>query len=271
VLALAIEALRDRAIEMRERYEARVASEPPPGQAAAADQWTGDAPPFEGTAPMLEVPALVASTEMAVTQQLPSPQPAQASGNPYQLIGDPRDEGERQPRPDPTERTLKVKPRLYFSLYGGASAESRAFRTGVGTGGGLCVRGQCLLLGIEYPLPFSLEQGADDVRYRYPTFSCTFHSQPLTFGRFAPAVSVGVLSRVGHFERDMGLKNYLPGLDTDLGVRGTIEGAFEVIEAVDVVAQAGVDYALDRWQYGETSRGSRTAPWLQAGIRVRPE
>jgi hypothetical protein len=175
------------------------------------------------------------------------------------------------PRPDPSERTLKVKPRLYLGVYGGASSESRALRTGVSTGGGLCVRGQCLLLGLEYPLPISLEQGADDVRYRYPTFSLTFLSQPFVFGPFAPALSVGVLSRIGQFERDMGRKDYLPGLDTDLGVRGTIEGAFEVIESVDVVAQAGVDYALDRWQYSDTGRGSRIAPWLQAGIRVRPE
>jgi hypothetical protein len=156
-------------------------------------------------------------------------------------------------------------------VYGGASTESRALRTGVSTGGGLCVRGQCLLLGLEYPLPIALEAGANDVRYRYPTFSCTFLSQPFVFGPFTPAVSVGILSRIGHFERDMGRKDYLPGLDTDLAVRGTIEGSFEVVESIDVVAQAGVDYALDRWQYADTGRGSRVAPWLQAGIRVRPE
>jgi hypothetical protein len=193
------------------------------------------------------------------------------AGNPYQLVGDPRDADEMLPRPDPAERALKVKPRLYLSVYGGASAESRALRTGVGTGGGLCVRGQCLLLGLEYPLPIGMEAGANDVRYRYPTFSCTFFSQPFVLGPFAPAVSLGILSRVGHFDRDMGRKDYMPGLDTDLGMRGTIEGAFEVVESIDVVAQAGFDYALDRWQYSDTARGSRMAPWLQAGIRIRPE
>jgi len=301
-LALAIEALRDRAFETRERPEAAAptfedaANEMEAAEPRAASQWSdvqGQPVAYAALAPMPNsepadaLPPRAASDESSGESELqtapsniPQPTPAApaspqrpqaVSGNPYQLMGDPRDADEMGPRPDPSERALKVKPRLYFSVYGGASSESRALRTGVSTGGGLCVRGQCLLLGLEYPLPIALEQGADDVRYRYPTFSCTFLSQPFVFGPFAPAVSVGILSRIGHFERDMGRKDYLPGLDTDLAVRGTLEGAFEVVESIDVVAQAGVDYALDRWQYSDTGRGSRVAPWLQAGIRVRPE
>lgn len=306
-LALAIEALRDRAFETRERSEAAAAAyedaanEPTYAdragvEARAASHWSdgqGQQVAYAALAPMPSMepadappPPLAASEESSGETELPSAPPSvseqpvapaasqrsqSVSGNPYQLMGDPRDAAEMLPRPDPSERAMKVKPRLYFSVYGGASSESRALRTGVSTGGGLCVRGQCLLLGLEYPLPIGLEQGANDVRYRYPTFSCTFLSQPFVFGRFSPAVSVGVLSRIGHFERDMGRKDYLPGLDTDLAVRGTIEGAFEVVESIDIVAQAGVDYALDRWQYSDTGRGSRVAPWLQAGIRVRPE
>ena len=148
-------------------------------------------------------------------------------------------------------------------------------RTGIGTGGGLCVQGQCLLLAIEYPLPISMEAGGNDVRYRYPTFSCSFYSHPLQLGRFTPAVSVGLLSRVGHFERDMGIKDYRPGLDTDLGVRGTLQGSYQLWDAVEAVAEGGLDYALDRWQFGHGDslafRGSRVAPWIQAGIRIRPE
>jgi hypothetical protein len=305
-LALAIEALRDRAIETRERTEIaapsyeEVASDADLGmEPRAASQWSdGQAQavayaalaPMPTTEPADAVPPRAASDETLSGESelqnapqnvsVPPAQPAvpastqraQAlSGNPYQLMGDPRDADEMLPRPDPSERAMKVRPRLYFGVYGGASSESRALRTGLSTGGGLCVRGQCLLLGLEYPLPIALEQGANDVRYRYPTFSCTFLSQPFVFGPFTPAVSVGILSRIGHFDRDMGRKDYLPGLDTDLAVRGTIEGAFEVVESIDVVAQAGVDYALDRWQYSDTGRGSRVAPWLQAGIRVRPE
>jgi hypothetical protein len=141
-------------------------------------------------------------------------------------------------------------------------------------GGGLCVQGQCLRLAVEYPLPISLEAGGDDVRYRYTTFSCSFYSRPLQLGRFTPAASVGLLSRIGHFERDMGITNSSAGLDTDLGLRGTLEGAYAILESVDVVAEFGVDYALDRWTtgHGETQlrRGMRTSPWLQAAIRIRP-
>ena len=307
-LALAIEALRDRAIETRERSEAvavsyedasndlfeRAVMEPRTASQSSDGQGQPVAyaalAPMPTTEPADAVPPRAASDENSSGESelqnapqnvgAPPPQPVApsatqrtraVSGNPYQLMGDPRDADEMLPRPDPSERAMKVQPRLYFSVYGGASSESRALRTGVSTGGGLCVRGQCLLLGLEYPLPIALEQGANDVRYRYPTFSCTFLSQPFVFGPFTPAVSVGILSRIGHFERDMGRKDYLPGLDTDLAVRGTIEGAFEVVESIDVVAQAGIDYALDRWQYSDTGRGSRVAPWLQAGIRVRPE
>jgi hypothetical protein len=305
-LALAIEALRDRAIESRDRDEVQAthdAADAQPDVAEASDStpalWNGGqgqpmvvaglapTPSLDSSDSAPALPPTAADEALGIepaepsTSGSPPPRPittapapvpgSPESGNPYQLVGDPRDADEMLPRPDPSERTLKVKPRLYFGLYAGGSAESRTVRTGVTTGGGLCVRGQCLLLGLEYPLPVGLEQGADDVRYRYPTFSCTFLSQPIQFGRFAPAVSVGILSRVGHFERDMGRKDYLPGLDTDLAVRGTIEGAFEIVESIDVIAQGGIDYALDRWQYSDTARGSRAAPWLQAGIRIRPE
>jgi hypothetical protein len=311
-LALAIEALRDRAMEMREMRERSDSTETDnrddvaaAGTSNRADAASAQWPNGQAPANTLVAYAPMPASEPANTgytlppsasdeaysgdgdpQYAPANQPAPpappppapaagtgqpAAGHPYQLVGDPRDAEEMLPRPDPSERTLKVKPRLYLSVYGGASAESRALRTGVATGGGLCVRGQCLLLGLEYPLPMGLEQGADDVRYRYPTFSCTFLSQPFTFGPFTPGVSVGILSRVGHFERDMGRTDYLPGLDTDLAVRGTLEASFQVVESIDVMAQAGVDYALDRWQYTDTGRGSRVAPWLQAGIRVRPE
>ena len=314
-LALAIEALRDRALETREQvayaapalvnaaHAAHAASEtdvmdPSDVPPWAANEWSDRQDPalvyaalapmpagepaaaspsaagetFSGESPPPPVAAATPGTQVEHASPPPASRRGQIlSSNPYQLQGDPRDAAELLPRPDPSERTMKVRPRLYLSVYGGASSESRALRTGIGTGGGLCVRGQCLLLGLEYPLPIALESGADDVRYRYPTFSCTFLSQPFVFGPFTPGASVGLLSRIGHFERDMGRKDYLPGLDTDLAVRGTLEGAFEVVESIDVVAQAGVDYALDRWQYSDSGRGSRVAPWLQAGIRVRPE
>ena len=264
-LALAIEALRDRAIEARARQE------PPDAQSTELE-------------PPLPPPEWVAPEPLPDVAPLPAPQPSTPPAPHGERAGEvlskpqrpsARDDSELLPRLDPSERGLKVKPLLYLSLYGGASTESSTLRSGIGTGGGLCVQGQCLLLAIEYPLPISLEAGSNDVRYRYPTFSCSFYSHIMQLGAFKPAVSLGILTRMGHFERDLGIKDYRPGLDTDLGLRGTLQGTYPLFEAVEAVAEGGIDYALDRWQFGHGDslafRGPRVAPWVQAGIRVRPE
>jgi hypothetical protein len=247
-LALAVEALRDRAIEAREHREVP-GSQPPLPAADAHDE-----------------------TEPSVAQ--PQVPVVAAAGDSRRPVLPTRDEGVSAPRPEPAEGAVRIRPRLYLQIYSGVSPESRALRTGIGTSGGLCLLGQCLLLAVEYPLPLALEPGGDDVRYRYPTFSCGFHSQPLQMGRFTPALGIGLLSRIGHFERDMGIVDYRHGLETDLAVRGNIEGAYEIVDSIDLVAEAGLDFALDRLQLGHGNsvayRGPRAAPWLQAGIRVRP-
>jgi hypothetical protein len=276
-LALAIEALRDRAIESREHRELDHANAlvPPPSDRAVNDEALL-APESEARPPPVETSEPAPQPTAAERPNVPNRRvPARDQSN--MLDGDPRDPRDRgaASRPPPSERGLKVQPMLYLGMYGGASTASNALRTGIATGGGLCVQGQCLLLAVEYPLPISLEAGGGDIRYRYPTFSCSFYSHLFTIGRFTPAVSVGLLSRIGHFERDMGLTDYQSGLDTDLAMRGTVQGAFEVIDSVDIVAEAGLDYALDRFQFGNGDtlayRGPRTSPWLQAGVRIRPE
>jgi hypothetical protein len=262
-LALAIEALRDRAIETREEQEQ--AGDPPPPSAA----WSAGMPATTPSAPA----ALPAATPDSAAVAQPRARAAQPAAS----APTPRDEDiddaawPVEPNDPPP---AKVVPRLFVRMYGGASPESKSLRTGVGTGGGLCVLGHCLLLAIDYPLPIELEPGGGDVRYRYPTFSCSFYSQPLHFGRFKPAVSLGLLSRIGHFERDMGIVDPQRGLETDLGVRATLEGAYALFEKVDLVAETGLDYALDRLQLGHGDsvayRGQRVSPWLQVGVRVRP-
>ena len=234
-VALAVEALRDRAIEARGRFvegarspEARVVSVPTDGTAQ-----------FENT--MLHAPA--------------------------------RDTGAPSALERTSDRRLQpVRPLVYLRAYSGASSESSAPRMGVGAGGGLCVLGNCWLLTVEYPVPFSTQPGGDDVRYRYMTFTSGVYLHPFTFGRFTPGASAGFLTRIGHFERDMGLPD-AGGLDTDLGARATLEGAFEVMPFVDALAEVGVDFALDRWRLGHGDavayRGQRVTPWLQGGIRVR--
>jgi hypothetical protein len=257
-VALAIEALRDRAIEAREKLEHRSS---PPSAALA-----------------MRIGASADASNDAV--ELSANDPAADGGETGRAARIPgqaeRDDGAEGGWPvEATEHPpTRVEPRLYLRMYGGASPESKALRTGIGMGGGLCVLGHCVLLAVDYPLPIDLESGGGDVRYRYPTFSCSFYSQPFRFGNFMPAVSLGLLSRVGHFERDMGIVDPQHSLETDLGVRATLEGAYALVDKVELVAEGGVDYALDRLQLGHgdsvTWRGPRVAPWLQASVRIRP-
>lgn len=304
-LALALEALLDRTLLGERAQTLALPLATDPASVAAPDDASRDAtefppeaalpddavlpPPFSGEPapeggslePVLPVSPLAPAVDplpLAPVAVAASPQAgAPATSLPAAPLGTSqslRDGDELLPvsseRPEPK---LHVDPMLFISVYGGASSESTALRTGVGMGGGLCVQGQCLRLGVEYPLPISLEAGGGDVRYRYTTFSCAFYSRPLHFGRFTPAASIGLVSRIGHFERDMGIAGS-SGLDTDLGLRGTLEGAYAILDSLDVVAEGGIDYALDRWTTGhgemQLHRGERTSPWLQAAIRIRP-
>jgi hypothetical protein len=244
-LALAIEALRDQAIEARERL----------ADAAARD--------------LLETSAAVPAGSGGAAAD---PESAPPSATPGEAL---RDDIELEPLQSQAEgRYLKpVRPMFYLRAYSGASTASTAPRLGIGGGGGLCVLGHCLLLTADYPIPLSTQVNSRDIRYSYLTFTSGFYSHPVSFGRFTPGASIGFLTRLGHFERDMGLSAE-GGLETDLGVRGTLEAAYEVVRAVDLVAELGLDYALDRWRLSHGGsvayRGQRATPWLQAVVRLRP-
>jgi hypothetical protein len=241
-LALAVEALRDRVIEAAERTN----------QAHHAGASAHSQP-----------------------QAQPEPQPAAAGARSTVRAGPAtRDRGEITLPRGEGEVPRAVQPMFYVRMYTGASLESDGPKMGFGTGGGLCVEGHCLVIGLESPFPGVLEAGPTDVRYRYPTITSSFYTRPWQFGIFAPAASVGFLSRIGYFNRDMGVPTESTGLDTDLGVRTTLEGAIALGGAFELTSEFGMDYALDRWQLGTGStvarRGDRATLWTQAGIRVRP-
>jgi hypothetical protein len=167
-----------------------------------------------------------------------------------------------------------IDPLVYLRLYGGASTASESIASGVGTGLGLCVEGHCLFVAGE--LPLISERGERlDVRYRYPTFISGFYSRPVTFRGFTPGASLGFLTRLGHFAADMGGPAG-GGLDTDLGARGSLEMAFEVVRGLDVMSEGGVDFTIDRnhvqLQNSDrvVARGDRWSPWAQAAVRFRP-
>jgi hypothetical protein len=163
-----------------------------------------------------------------------------------------------------------VEPLIFVRAYSGASTDSEAPATGLGAGLGLCVHRHCLLIGAETPV--LLPGHSLDVRYRYPTFTTGFYSQPLVFGHFALGGSLGFLTRLGHFRADMGLRD--EGLDTDLGARGSLELAYTPVGGFDVLAESGADYTIDRHQLGTGERilhrGDRFSPWGQLALRVRP-
>ena len=164
-----------------------------------------------------------------------------------------------------------IDPLLYVRVYSGASTATESVAGGIGTGIGVCVERHCLFVAGELPL-FSERGDELDVRYRYPTFISGFYSRPFQFGRFTPGASIGFLTRLGHFEADMGYGD--DSLDTDLGARGSLELAFEMVEGFDLMSEGGLDYTIDRDRLktgdGVIARGDRWSPWAQMALRFRP-
>jgi hypothetical protein len=164
----------------------------------------------------------------------------------------------------------EVEPFAYVRAYSGASAASPGPRMGVGTGLGLCVMRQCLVVFGEVPMNIGPADPVD-TRYQYTTFGSGFYSRPFQWGSFTPGASLGFVTRVGYFEQDMGL----PGraLQTDLGARATLELGYELVTGLDVLAETGADLILDRLRVhsGEetVARGERLTPWMQGSLRYR--
>jgi hypothetical protein len=178
-----------------------------------------------------------------------------------------------EPSEGPEVGSPKIEPLVYARLYSGASTASAAPMAGVGTGMGLCVVRQCLFVAGEVPATTgSPTTTALDVRYRYLTFLSGFYSRPISFGPLTPGISLAFLTRLGHFRADMGYRD--TGLDTDLGARGSVELAWEVVPRFDLMSEVGVDLTLDRHHVrtdeGSAARGDRWSPWAQAALRFRP-
>lgn len=232
-IALAVESLNDAALDHAHADRRRMGGGEPTGAADAATSTEGGAPSARRSAML-------------------------------------RDEGALVPGGFSKPNFLEDIQLLTFArAYSGATTASTSLESGIGAGMGLCAVGHCLYLAAEMPLSTA---SAQDIRYRYPTFSSIFYSRPFRFGDFTPGASIGLLTRVGHFRNDMGLPGN--GLDTDLGARGSVELAWAVHSRLDVIAEAGGDYALDRFLLStggsEVSRGDRWSPWMQASVRFRP-
>jgi hypothetical protein len=253
-VALAVEALRDLAME---------SSLSAPVAASAGDDRAGDdgAAPADGAAPV------AGATQPSASE--PSSVAAQPEAGEQAVPGVLRDEpgnGHRE-----TAGFLgEVEPFAYVRAYSGASAASPGPRMGVGTGLGLCVMRQCLVVFGEVPVTIGAGDPVD-TRYQYTTFGSGFYSRPFQWGSFTPGASLGFVTRLGYFEQDMGL----PGrsLQTDLGARATLELGYELVTGLDVLAETGADLILDRLRVHsgdqEIARGERLTPWMQGSLRYR--
>ncbi|MDD9943106.1 MAG: hypothetical protein OXU20_18840 [Myxococcales bacterium] len=244
-VALAVEALRDLAFEQR---RARLEREPPD---------TADVP----SEPLPE-PVVV----MDATAEEPAPVPVPAKDEGFADVGPLDDTGLPRARGG---FLAAVEPLVFAHAYGGASSASSAPQIGIAAGAGLCAVGHCVVLASAIPMT----RGApEDVRYRYITFSSTLHSRPFEFAGFTPGLAAGFVTRVGRFNADMGLED--SGVQTDLAARFHAELAYRVLPFVELTAEGGIDYGLDAWRVSDdhdsVSRGDRTAPWVQAGVRMQP-
>jgi len=163
----------------------------------------------------------------------------------------------------------EITPLLLVRMFTGVSSSSARPMAGIGAGLGVCSERNCALVTAEYPVSSANDQlTPEEVRYRYLTFASGFYTRPLDFGPFTPGAGLAFVTRVGSVEGPA-------ALETDLGLRATVELAWRAFDGVDVLAEAGLDVALDqarsRSGYTVTYRGDTWTPWLQAAIRLRPE
>lgn len=183
-------------------------------------------------------------------------------------LGDLDDTGLR-PVPAEDRRLGKIRPLLFVRGFTGVSNSSPGPMAGVGVGIGVCSEGNCAVISAEYPISSPTDESApDEVRYRYLTFASGFYTRPFDWGPFTPGAGIAFVTRIGSVEGPS-------TLDTDLGLRAHVEMAWRPFDAVDILAETGLDLALDQARsrngYAVTYRGDRWTPWLQAAVRFSPE
>jgi hypothetical protein len=251
-VALAVETLRDLAME-----SASVGAPVVAGGEPSVEQPSSEQPSSE----RVPAPLVTTTPRPGVAPQSESLEPLE----PSRL----RDGGEDSRRAS-VDFLGEVQPYAFVRAYSGASLASPGPRMGLGTGLGLCVMRQCLVVFGEVPMNLGPSDPID-TRYQYTTFGSAFYSRPFQWGRFSPGASVGFVTRLGYFEHDMGLPN--DDLQTDLGARATLELGYEIVTGLDVLAEGGADLMLDRLRVHSgdqaATRGDRLTPWMQGSLRYR--
>jgi len=181
--------------------------------------------------------------------------------------------GPPPPEGPPPRDLPKAKPTIYLRALFGVSLARGTLLAGPGTGLGLCVAQNCVVLEGDLPLAAEQRTARDGavVRYRFVTFSMRFQYRPFRWGRFTPAGAIGLLTRVGTATLSA---PDVSRVASDLGLRGTLELAYRFVPRFEVVLEAGLDFVFDRARFirfGEVVvLEDQLTPWVVASLRLRP-
>lgn len=215
--------------------------------------------------------AIPMATDASAMAHEPEPPPVATDPRPTRESARFGDLTDAALRPVPREPDFlgRITPLMFVRGFTGISSSSTRPMMGAGVGLGVCAARTCALMSAEYPISSANDASTpDEVRYRYLTFASGFYARPFDLGAFTPGAGVAFVTRVGSVEG--------PAiLDTDLGLRGTLEMAWRMLESVDILAEGGIDLALDQARsrngYAVTYRGDTWTPWLQLAVRFCPE
>lgn len=179
----------------------------------------------------------------------------------------------------PTSRTLRdpriliARPTIYLRLLLGVSPVRGNFLVGPGTGLGLCVRADCVVLEADLPLiPEVRTVAGYETRYRFVNFSVRYQVRPFHFGDFTPGASFGLVTRIGTATLT---ETDTSRVATNLGLRATVEIAWRFARRFELVLEGGVDLSIDRAKFIRTTGEvlvleDRWTPWIVTSMRLRP-
>ena len=170
-------------------------------------------------------------------------------------------------------RILIARPTIYLRLLLGVSPVRVTFLIGPGTGLGLCVRADCVVLEGDLPLiPEVRTIAGYETRYRFVNFSVRYQVRPFHLGDFTPGASFGVVTRIGTATLT---ETDTSRVVTNLGLRATAEIAWRFVPRFELVLEAGVDLSIDRAKFIRTTGETliledRWTPWIVSSVRLRP-
>ena len=165
-------------------------------------------------------------------------------------------------------------PTLFLRFLVGVSPVRGTLLFGPGAGLGLCVTAHCVVLEGDLPLAVERRRAAPDatVRYRAVNFSVRFQYRPFEFGPFTPGLTFGFMTRIGTATIE---ETDSSKVATNLGVRGTLEIAWEFVDRFELVLEGGLDVAISRAEFIRDSGErllleDRLTPWAVLSARLRP-